>query len=158
MRGRFSIPPATAPQLSAVAPSLATSPASGFTPQRCNPVAKIAPKTSSHHPSSTVVQVSPTLGCLSRRRPTAGPNCWETLRSSHLCPGCRRLAPGSTLARSPGPRPTAPPGPVTRPGFPPRHVPSPPHGAPQARPASRAARRRRRRARSSGFGPPPAPA
>lgn len=56
-------------------------------------------------PSSTVVQVSRLLDVFPGGQHPV-PNCQETPRSSHLCPGCRHLAPGSNPALSLSPAPS----------------------------------------------------
>lgn len=61
-------------------------------------VANVTPKPPSHYPSSTVVKVSRLSNVFpSGQHPV--PNCQETPRSLHLCPGCRHLALGSNLTR-----------------------------------------------------------
>lgn len=55
-------------------------------------------------PQATVVKVSRLSNVFpSGQHPV--PNCQETPRSLHLCPGCRHLALGSNLTLSPGPAP-----------------------------------------------------
>lgn len=104
-----------------------------------NPVANVAskPPTQSLPRPSTVVQVSRLSDVFPGGQHPA-PNCQETPRSSHLCPGCKHLAPGSNTAPSPGPVPPLPLAPLLHRGSHRATCPALPTARP--RPAPRAER------------------